>query len=109
MALPKDADEDLIKKDIAEVGTPDDVIKEKIERANQDATGEMRDLFLNNVDFDAPELPTFYVQITTKYATSLFWLKSTGTEQAKLQADGVYAQAQRILEQRFQPVGSRVT
>lgn len=111
MALPKDADETLIKQDIAESGTSNAVILEKISRANEDATGEMRDLFLNNVDFtvETSNLPDFYVQITTTYATALFWLKSTGTEQARLQAEGVYARAQRILIQRFQPLGSRVT
>ena len=108
MVLPQDADDDLIKEDIAEVGTTNTVILEKIKRANEDATGEMRSLFLNNVDF-AATLPDFYVQITTKYATSLFWLKSNGTDQALNQTKEVYAEAERILIQRFLPVGSRVT
>ncbi len=108
MALPLDADDDLIKEDIAEVGTSNAVILEKIKRANEDATGEMRDLFLNNVDFTAT-LPDFYVQITSAYATSLFWVKSTGTDQATKQSEAVYAKAQRILIQRFQPVESRNT
>lgn len=107
MALPQDADDELIKEDIAEVGTTNTVILEKIKRANEDATGELRSLFLNNVDFTAT-LPDFYVQIVSKYATALFWLKSNGTDQANNQAKEVYAEAQRILEQRFLPVGSRV-
>ena len=107
MALPQDADDDLIKEDIAEVGTTNAVILEKIKRANEDATGELRTLYLNNVDFE-DTLPDFYVQIVTKYATALFWLKSNGTDQALNQAKGVYDEAQRILIQRFQPVGSRV-
>ncbi len=107
MALPQDADDELIKEDIAEVGTTNTVILEKIKRANEDATGELRTLYLNNVDF-AATLPDFYVQIVSKYATALFWLKSNGTDQALNQAKGVYDEAQRILIQRFQPVGSRV-
>jgi hypothetical protein len=107
MALPQDADDDLIKEDIAEVGTTNAVILEKIKRANEDATGEMRSLFLNNVDVTAT-LPDFYVQIVSKYATALFWLKSNGTDQANNQAKEVYEEAVRILNQRFLPVGSRV-
>ena len=108
MALPLDADSDLIKEDIAEVGTTNTIILEKIKRANEDATQEMRALFLNNVDFTVAPLPDFYIQITTKYATALFWMKSNGTDQATNQAKAVYEEAQRILIQRFQPVGSRV-
>jgi hypothetical protein len=108
MALPQDADDDLIKEDIAEVGTTNTVILEKIKRANEDATGEFRTLFLNNVDFTVAPLPDFYIQIVSKYATALFWLKSNGTDQANNQAKEVYAEAERILIQRFLPVGSRV-
>ena len=108
MVLPLDADDALIKEDIAETGTTNTVILEKIKRANEDATQEMRALFLNNVDFTAT-LPDFYVSIVTKYAVSLFWVKSNGTEAAIQQATDTYKQAERILIQRFQPVGSRVT
>lgn len=108
MSLPQDADSDLIKEDIAETGTTNTVILEKIKRANEDATQEMRALFLNNVDFTGT-LPDFYVSITTKYATALFWLKSNGTEAAQTQVDNTYALAEKILIQRFQPVRSRVT
>ena len=108
MALPLDADDDLIKEDIAEVGTTNAVILQKIKRANEDSTEEMRALFLNNVDF-ALTLPDFYVSIVTEYATALFWVKSNGTEAAIQQATDVYKKAERILIQRFQPVGSRVT
>ena len=108
MVLPLDADDELIKEDIAEVGTANTVILQKIKRANEDATGQMRDLFLNNVDF-AGTLPDFYVQITSEYGTALFWKKSTGTDQAVKQAEEVYAKAEKILIQRFQPVESRVT
>lgn len=107
LALPQDADDELIKEDIAEVGTTNTVILEKIKRANEDSTGEMRSLFLNNVDFE-DTLPDFYVQIVSKYATALFWVKSNGTDQATNQAKEVYAEAERILNQRFLPVGSRV-
>ncbi len=107
MALPQDADDDLIKEDIAEVGTTNTIILEKIKRANEDATGQMRSLFLNNVDFTAT-LPDFYVQIVSQYATALFWNKSNGTEAAAKQVTDTYAEAQRILVQRFLPVGSRV-
>lgn len=109
MVLPLDADDDLIKEDIAEVGTTNAVILEKIKRANEDATQEMRALFLDNVDFTASPLEDFYVSIVTKYATSLFWVKSNGTEAAIEQAADVYKRAEKILIQRFQPVGSRVT
>jgi len=108
MVLPLDADDALIKEDIAETGTANTVILEKIKRANEDATEEMRALFLNNVDFE-DTLPDFYVSIVTKYATSLFWVKSNGTEAAIEQAADVYKRAEKILIQRFQPVGSRVT
>ncbi len=107
MALPQDADDDLIQEDIAEVGTTNTIILEKIKRANEDATGQFRDLFLNNVDFTIT-LPDFYVQIVTQYATALFWVKSNGTDASLEQAKEVYAKAERILIQRFQPVGSRV-
>lgn len=108
MVLPLDADDELIKEDIAEVGTTNAIILEKIKRANEDATQEMRALFLNNVDFTVVPLPDFYIQIVSKYATALFWLKSNGTEQANTQVKEVYAQAEKILIQRFLPVGSRV-
>ena len=107
MALPQDADDELIKEDIAEKGTTNTIILEKIKRANEDATGQMRSLFLNNVDFTAT-LPDFYVQIVSQYATALFWNKSNGTEAAAKQVTDTYAEAKRILEQRFLPVGSRV-
>lgn len=107
MALPQDADDELIKEDIAEVGTTNTIILEKIKRANEDATGQMRSLFLNNVDFE-DTLPDFYVQIVSQYATALFWNKSNGTEAAAKQVTDTYAEAKRILEQRFLPVGSRV-
>ncbi len=107
MSLPQDADDALIRQDIAETDDDNDVISQKIDRANEDATGQFRDLFLNNVDFEAT-LPNFYVQIVTEYATSLFWVKSNGTQQSIDMAKGVYEKAERILIQRFQPVGSRV-
>ena len=107
MALPQDADDELIKEDIAEVNTSNDVILEKIKRANEDATGQLRDLFLNNVDFTIT-LPDFYVQIVSEYATALFWVKSNGTQASLEQKKEVYAKAERILIQRFQPVGTRV-
>ena len=107
MVLPLDADDALIKEDIAEVGTANAVILEKIKRANEDATQEMRALFLNNISLTS--LPDFYVSIVTKYAVSLFWVKSNGTEAAIQQAADVYKLAEKILIQRFQPVGSRVT
>jgi len=108
MSLPQFADNDLIKKDIAEFTTPpNELIDEKIERANQDASSEMQALFLNNFDPNNPE--PFFVQITTEYATALFWVKSSGTDAALQQANEVYTKAERILEQRFKPVGSRVT
>ncbi len=69
----------------------------------------MRALFLNNVDFTASPLADFYVSIVTQYAVSLFWVKSNGTDASIQQAADVYKKAERILEQRFLPVGSRVT
>ena len=107
MALPQDADDALIRQDIAEVDDNNDIISQKIDRANEDATGQFRDLFLNNVDFTTT-LPDFYIQIVTEYATSLFWVKSNGTQQSIDMAKGVYEKAEKILIQRFQPVGSRV-
>jgi len=107
MSLPQDADDALIRQDIAETDDDNDVISQKIDRANEDATGQFRDLFLNNVDFE-DTLPDFYIQIVTEYATSLFWVKSNGTQQSIDMAKGVYEKAEKILIQRFQPVGSRV-
>ncbi len=107
MSLPQFADNDLIREDIDEVGSSIDAIDQKIKRANEDASQEMEALFLNNFNPTTPE--DFFVQITTEYATALFWVKSTGTDAAIQQAKDVYAKAERILEQRFQPVGSRVT
>lgn len=105
IAIPLYADDDRIKEDIAEVGTTNAVILEKIKRANEDASMEMGALFLNN--FDPLNLDDWFVSITTEYATALFWVKSTGTDQATQQAKSVYVKAQRILIQRFQPVESR--
>lgn len=105
VVIPLYADDDRIKEDIAEVGTVNAVILEKIKRANEDASMTMGDLFLNN--FDAANLPDWFVAITTEYATALFWKKSTGTAQAVQQEKEVYEKAERILIQRFQPVSSR--
>ena len=107
MVLPQFADSELIKEDIAEVGTTNDIILQKIKRANEDASQEMGALFLNN--FNSDDLEDFFVQITTEYATALFWSKSTGTTQAIDQVKEVYKKAQNILIQRFQPVESRAT
>ena len=109
--IPLLADDDRIKEDIAEVGTTNAEILEKIKRANEDASMQMSSLFLNNVDITvaAASLPDWFVSITTEYATSLFWVKSTGTQQATEQARAVYQKAERILIQRFQPTESRVT
>jgi len=107
MSLPQFAKDDLIKEDIAEVNTTNPLILQKIKRANEDASSEMQALFLNNFDPNNPE--PFFVQITTEYATALFWVKSSGTDAALQQANEVYTKAERILEQRFKPVGSRVT
>ncbi len=111
VVIPQFADDDRIKDDIDETGTTDTVILEKITRANEDASMEMQALFLGNVDFTVAvvNLPDWFVQITTEYATALVWKKSTGTSESINQARGVYERAQRILIQRFQPVGSRVT
>ncbi len=107
VVIPNYADDDRIKEDIAEVGTTNPVILEKIKRANEDASMEMGALFLNN--FTPANLEDWFVSITTEYATSLFWVKSTGTDQATQQSKAVYEKAQKILIQRFQPVNSRVT
>ncbi len=111
VTIPKFADDDRIKQDIDETGTTNPVILEKISRANEDASMQMGDLFLNNVDTTVAvaSLPDWFVQITTQYATALFWVKSTGTAQAVEQAEAVYAKAEQILIQRFQPTGSRAT
>jgi hypothetical protein len=107
VVLPEYADDDKIREDIAEVGNtdPESIVNQKVRRANQDASSEMEALFLNN--FDPDDLPAWFVQITTEYATALFWVKSNGTQQSIDQAKGVYLKAQRILEQRFFPVESR--
>lgn len=105
--LPLYADSDRIRKDVAETGESNAVIEEKIARANEDASQEMAALFLNN--FDSDLLEDWFIQITTEYATALFWVKSNGTQAALDQASGIYKKAERILIQRFQPVGSRVT
>lgn len=107
--IPQFADNTRIQQDIDETGTANTVILEKITRANEDASMEMQALFLNNVDTTVPvaSLPPWFVQITTKYATALFWVKSTGTAQAVEQAAQVYKEAEAILIQRFQPVRSR--
>lgn len=107
VVIPNYADDDRIKEDIAEVGTTDAVILEKIKRANEDASMEMAALFENN--FDPTDLADWFVSITTKYATALFWVKSNGTDASIQQATDVYKTAEKILIQRFQPVGSRVT
>lgn len=107
VTIPNYADDARIKEDVAEVGTTNAVILEKIKRANEDASMEMGALFLNN--FDPDNLEDWFVSITTEYATALFWVKSNGTEAAVDQAANIYKKAERILIQRFQPVGSRVT
>jgi uncharacterized membrane protein len=109
--IPLFADEDRIRQDIDEVGSTNTDISDKIRRANEDASSEMEALFLNNVDTSvaAAALPGWFVSIVTEYATSLFWVKSTGTAQAVDQKEAVYAKAENILIQRFQPVRSRVT
>lgn len=107
ITIPNYADDTRIKQDIDETGTTDTVILEKITRANEDASMEMAALFQNN--FDPNNLEDWFVSITTKYATALYWVKSTGTDAAIKQASDVYRKAERILIQRFQPVGSRVT
>jgi len=104
--IPLYADSDRIEEDIAEVGTTNTIILEKIKRANEDASMQMDTLFLNN--FDPNNLEDWFVSITTEYATALFWVKSSGTEAAIKQKDAVYERAKQILIQRFQPVGSRV-
>ena len=68
---------------------------------------EMAAIFLNN--FDATSPPDWLVQITTEYATAIFWIKSTGTAESINQANAVLEKANRILIDRFQPVRSRVT
>ena len=105
VVIPLYADDDRIKEDIAEVGTTNAVILEKIKRANEDASMTMGTIFLNN--FDPNNLEDWFVAITTEYATALFWKKSTGTDQAKLQAEGVLEKAKQLLIDRFQPVESR--
>ena len=107
VTIPLYADDERIKEDIAEVGTTNSVNLQKIKRANEDASMAMGALFLNN--FDPNNLEDWFVAITTEYATALFWKKSTGTAQAVEQEKEVYEKALRILEQRFQPVQSRVT
>lgn len=107
--IPKFADDDRIKQDIDETGTANTVILEKISRANEDASMEMQTLFLNNVDTTVAvaSLPPWFVDITTQYATALFWVKSTGTAQALEQAEAVLQRARNMLIERFQPVRSR--
>jgi len=103
--LPKFADQARIKQDIAETGTTFQNVTDKIDRADEDASSQMEALFLNNFNSDEPE--PFFVQIVTEYATALFWVKANGTEASIAQAEQVYKKAERILEQRFLPVGSR--
>ena len=105
VSIPLYADDERIKEDIAEVGTTNAVILEKIKRANEDASMTMGTIFLNN--FDPSNLEDWFVAITTEYATALFWVKSTGTDQAKQQAQGVLEKARNLLIDRFQPVESR--
>lgn len=107
VSIPLYADDERIKEDIAEVDTANEVILQKIKRANEDASMEMGALFENN--FDPDNLEDWFVSITTEYATALFWIKSNGTDAAITQAKDIYAKAEKILIQRFLPVGSRVT
>ena len=106
-SILKFADENRIKQDIDEVNTTDRDILSKISRSNEDASMEMAAIFLNNFNIRNP--PDWLVQITTEYATALFWIKSTGTAESITQANNVLAKADRILINRFQPVRSRMT
>ena len=110
VSIPKFADENRIKQDINEENTTHPAILSKISRANEDASMEMAALFLNNFDATSPlPPPDWLVQITTEYATAIFWIKSTGTAESINQANAVLEKANRILIDRFQPVRSRVT
>ena len=109
IAIPKVADENRIKQDINVENTTDPAILSKITRANEDASMEMAAIFLNNFDATSPPLPDWLVQITTEYATAIFWKKTTGTAESITQANAVLEKANRILITRFQPVRSRVT
>ena len=108
-AIPKFAQENRIKQDINEENTTDPAILSKISRANEDASREMGAIFLNKFDATSPPPPDWLVQITTEYATAIFWIKSTGTAESISQANAVLEKANRILIDRLQPVRSRVT
>ena len=108
IAIPKFADENRIKQDINEENTTDPASLSKISWANEDASMELSSIYLNNFDVTSPP-PDWLVQITTEYATEIFWIKSTGTAESINQANAVLEKAKRILIDRFQPVRSRVT
>ena len=107
IAIPKFADENRIKQDINEENTTDPAILSKISRASEAASMESAAIFLNNFDVTSP--PNWLVQITTDYATAIFWINSTVTAESISQANTVLEKANRILIDRFQPVRSRVT
>ena len=95
IAIPKFADEKRIKQDINEENTPDPAILSKISRENEDASMDMAAIFLNNFDVTSPP-PDWLVQITTEYATAIFWITSTGTAESISQAKTVMEKANRI-------------
>ena len=109
IAIPKFADENRIKQNINEENTTDPAILSKISRANEDASMEMAAIFPNNFDDTSTPPPDSLGQITTEYATAIFWIKSTGTAESITQANAVLEKENRILIDRFQPVRRRVT
>jgi len=106
MVLAKDADEAKVKEDIDEVGTTDTSILNLISRSNEDASEELRSVFLDLIDFTIT-LPDFYVQLATELTTSYFWVKSNGTDEAKNQREEVRAKAKEVLIKRFSPISNR--
>ena len=106
IAIPKFADENRIKLDINAENTSDPPILSKISRANDDASMEMAAIILNNFDVTSPP-PDGLVQITTAYATAIFWIKYRGSAESNTQANKVMGKANRTMKTRDQPIMTR--
>jgi len=105
------ADKDRMEQDIDEEGTPTGNIASLITRSSEDASEEITTTFFELVDTDianpGDNLPTWFLDLTTQLATSYFWVKSNGTDEAKNQREQVREMINQALIKRFSPVTVR--
>jgi len=105
VTISKFADTDRVYKDMGKTRGSNDNRDNLVVRSDEDASSELQAVFLNLVDFD--DLPSWFIDLSTKLTTAIFWAKSNGSSEQLQAVKDIISDSKQIREARFHPTEYR--